>query len=186
VSVRVNEVYKDWKPPKDYLATTGSLLAAIPERYLAGLEAVVLTNSGALSHDRRRSKTRSRQRKVPVLHCLGLYHPARAREAAWIEVFVDRVVDGLPRFIRAFALARELDFARTLYHEIGHHIHATQVPEYREREDVADTWRDRLYKEMFRRRHPYLRLLLRPLRPLFKLLSRIARWRLARLKAKTA
>src|SRR6185295_2956895 len=139
----VNEAYRDWQPPADYRRLTIRLLEAIPERYLAGLGAIVLTNSTALNHQRRRGKTRSRDRVVPVSRCLGLYHPRSRDTQPWVEVFVDRVDAQLTRFARWVPLIRKLCFARTLYHEVGHHIHATQVPEYRDKEDVADMWRDR-------------------------------------------
>jgi hypothetical protein len=42
-----------------------------------------------------------------------------------------------------------------LFHEIGHHIHYTQAPEFREREDVAEDWKKRLSKIYFRKRYWY-------------------------------
>lgn len=118
--------------------------------------------------------------------CLGLYHPRSRDTQPWVEVFVDRVDAQLTRFARWVPLIRKLCFARTLYHEVGHHIHATQVPEYRDKEDVADRWRDRLCREMGRRQHPYLRLVLRPFGPVFLMLRRFTRWRVSRLKTKAA
>jgi hypothetical protein len=43
-------------------------------------------------------------------------------------------------------------FSYTLYHELGHHIHETQRPEYRERENVADTYAFRLLRRYWLRR----------------------------------
>jgi hypothetical protein len=31
-----------------------------------------------------------------------------------------------------------------LFHEIGHHVHATVRPEFREKEDIADDWGKKL------------------------------------------
>jgi len=183
---RVTEAYRDWQPRRNYSKLTTRLLGAIPERYLTGLSAIVLTNSSALNHDRRRGKTRSRRRVVPISRCLGLYHPRSRGSEPWIEVFVDRVDARLGGFARRLSLFRELSFARTLYHEVGHHIHTTQVPEHREREDVADSWRDRLCGEMIRHEHPYLRLASRPFRPFLAMLGRFIRWRISRLKARAA
>jgi len=185
-NTRIVEAYTDWHPPSDYGAIATCLLESIPERYLSGLDSVVLTNSNALNHDRRRGKTRSRRRVVPISRCLGLYHPRSRDSEPWVEVFVDRVDAQLRGVLRRVPAFRELCLARTLYHELGHHIHATQAPEHREREDVADDWRDRLYAQMFRQRHPYLRLALRPFRPLFAALERLVRRRNHRLKVKAA
>ena len=96
---------------------------------------------------------------------LGLYHGSQKRphEAAWIEIFVDQVLRGAPRWALYFRIVRATLLGHTLFHEIGHHIHAWTQPEHREREDVADDWAKRLYRDYVRRRHPILRLILRPL-----------------------
>jgi hypothetical protein len=58
-----------------------------------------------------------------------------------------------------------------IFHEIGHHIHATTQPEYREREDVADEWQRRLLRAYLRRHYGYLR----PLGALSSFLVRFVR-----------
>jgi hypothetical protein len=141
--LRITESYKNWEPPSYVRRLTQELIAAVPEKYLSGLEAIVLTNQASLNHDRRRGKTWSRGKKVSLSRCLGLYHRKRRGQGAWVEIFVDQIIDGWSRFVRAVPFLRELFFAETLYHELGHHIHATQAPEHKEREDVADEWRDR-------------------------------------------
>jgi hypothetical protein len=51
-----------------------------------------------------------------------------------------------------------------LFHEIGHHIHFTVRPEYREREDVADVWKVRLERNYWRQRSGIVGLIFRILR----------------------
>jgi hypothetical protein len=46
--------------------------------------------------------------------------------------------------------------AQTLYHEIGHHIHYTIRPEYKEKEDVADRWSKKLTAKFLRRKYWYI------------------------------
>lgn len=179
-TVAVNEAYRDWVPPRWLHPLVGRLLESIDQRHLLGLSAVVLTNQGALTHDRKRGKTISRGRKVPFSRCLGLYHGKRHVEAAWIEVFSDQVVRNVPRYVLVVPLFREVVVSKTLFHEIGHHIHATAAPEHREREDVADDWGVRLLREYLQRRHPYLRLALRPLRPILSAVQRQVRKSVAR------
>jgi hypothetical protein len=48
-----------------------------------------------------------------------------------------------PRSFRWIRPLRELVFGEVLYHELGHHAHTIR-PEYREKEDVADSWGVRL------------------------------------------
>ena len=185
MSVPVNEAYRDWKPPAWVRPTVCRLLEGVDSRYSSGLDAVVLTNVGALNSQRKRGKTWSRRHKVSLAHCRGLYHPRHQSQGAWIEVFVDQVLKGTPSWICAVPLLRELHFADTLFHELGHHIHRTQAPEFREREDVADAWRLRLGQEMFRTRHPHLRLALRPFRPLISVAKRFIGRHLSRTQKKS-
>jgi hypothetical protein len=65
-----------------------------------------------------------------------------------------------------------------LFHEIGHHIHYTLRPEYREREDVADDWGVKLRRNWFKVRRPWLRRFLRIIRPFLRV---VARWEARRL-----
>src|SRR5206468_1742291 len=55
----------------------------------------------------------------------------------------------------------ESQMADVLFHEIGHHIHHTARPEYREPEDVADAWMVRLRQNYYDGRHRWWRILFR-------------------------
>lgn len=140
------------------------LLTYVPAQYLVGLKTIVLTSHGALSHDKRRRKLWSRRRKVPMYHVLGCYHQAWKGNPAWIDLFVDRIVAcyAFPLMFR-LPLLPYMPVGSVLYHEIGHHIHKTSRPEFQEREDMADKWKDRLTRRFLRRRYWYLMPLLLPL-----------------------
>jgi hypothetical protein len=117
------------------------MLSSVPSQYLVGLGSVVLTSTETLSRKRRRSKTRSRKRTVKVVKTLGLYHYAHKGETAWIEIFLGRIFARWERGLwLRLPLVRDFLLAAVLFHEIGHHIHTTIRPEFREREDVADRW----------------------------------------------
>ena len=145
------------------------MLRSIPEKYTIGLSAVVLTNQDAMNRTRKRRKTWSRGRKVQLSECLGIYHPARRGESAWIEIFVDQVQSHMPKAIGVLPFIREMVLGQTPFHELRHHIHFTQVPEHRQRENVADDWSDWLGRTSFRSVHPYSRWLLLPFLPLVQL-----------------
>jgi hypothetical protein len=132
----------------------------------------VLTNSGSLGRQRKRSWSRSRGRKARHSHVFGLYHRGRKGEAAWIELFVDHIVSGPPEWLLRLRLVRTLLFGPVLFHEIGHHIHTRFRPEHREPEDVADEWARNLGRGHVRRRHPIARVLLRPVFWLSRVRSR--------------
>ena len=67
---------------------------------------------------------------------------------------------------------REWCYANVLFHEMGHHIDATVLPEYREKEDVADSWIYKLYVPFFRKKYWYLMPVRKFLARFFKALSR--------------
>jgi len=148
------------------------MLASVPPKYLIGLKRVVLTNSSGLPRKRRRDVTKSRGRKVKIAEARGLYHPKWNNEPAWIEIFVDNTLrswEASGWLKHVFSAAGEI--GDVLFHEIGHHIHFTARPEYREKEDVADIWRVRLRTNYFQIRHPILRAIGYPFRPLARLLG---------------
>jgi hypothetical protein len=169
MSVLVTEGYREWRPPIDGRRTVEHLLRQVSETHLAGLREVSLTNAGGLARKRRRARTWTRKRKIAIGDARGLYHGAWKGEPPWIELFVDRICDGFPAWVFKLPLMRDLVFADVLFHEIGHHIHATTQKEHADRELVADRWRGALAGPYFRRRYWYLR-------PVFALARWLRRW----------
>jgi hypothetical protein len=156
----IQDAYRDFVPPVNAQRTVGRLLSGIPGKYVSGIKTMVLTNAGGLSHDRRKQKTRSRKRKVPIRESSGLYHQEWHNEPAWIEIFVDNLCQRWPSWTLRIPFLRDLAFAEVLFHELGHHIQKTHVPEFKEREDVAGKWSERLSRHYLRRRYWYLMPLL--------------------------
>jgi hypothetical protein len=152
-TLQVVEQYRDWEPPISLVPVVQSLLFTLPPRYLLGLKTVVLTNASGLNRTRRRSKTRSRQRKVKVVDVLGLYHPARRENPPWIELFIDNIFKSEPDTVYRIPYWRDWILMHTLYHELGHHIHAYQAPEFRDKEDIAEDWAETLAAKQYRRLH---------------------------------
>ena len=161
--VKFVEAYRNWAPPVKAAKIVARLVAGVPERHLAGLESIILTNSSGLAHSRRRKKTWADNRKVRIVDCRGLYHQAWKGQPAFIELFVDNILKGTHPVVLRIPMLREVQFAETLYHEIGHHIHTTQVPEYRGREEAAELWERRLRRSYFRRKYWYVLAILWPL-----------------------
>src|SRR5712672_1489706 len=128
--VDVREFFLEWTPPFDVKATVSRMLGAVPSRYLVGLRTVVLTNTHALSPRRKKGKIPSHKRRIRADECNGLYHHAFRGDPPWIEIFVDNIFRNAPSFVVRLALFREILLAKTLYHELGHHVHATQAPEH--------------------------------------------------------
>jgi hypothetical protein len=169
-----------YEPPFDPVPIVERMVASVPPKYLIGLSQIVLTNSSGLSRKMRRSVTKARKRKVKNVEAGGLYHAAWHGNRAWIEIFVDNELRGVEnRWWFKINFIRESSLAGVVFHEIGHHIHATIHPEYRDKEDVADTWKVKLRRQYFRGRHPWIRVILYPLSPLIQLIIRFLQAKLA-------
>ena len=170
-NVAVSESYKDWQPPVAVGVAVNRLLNGIPQQYLIGLKSLFLTNSSNLPHDFRKGKTKSRGRKVTMVDCLGYYQEKQKSRPAQIVLLMDNMLDSTPNFFLRIPLILDAVISHTLYHELGHHIHKTQAPQYAEKEDVADEWLRKLRRHYFRKHYWYMTpvfallwLLLKPLK----------------------
>ena len=151
------------------------MLSGIPSNRLSNLNAVILTNTHALNRKKRRKKAYSIRSKIASNECLGLYCFQRRNEPAYIEILIDNILLHWPNWFLRSNFLTDLMFSDVLFHEIGHHIHATQAPEYNEKENVAEKWQKKLSRYYFWKKYWYFMALLYPFR-------RIIRWLNNRLK----
>ncbi len=154
----MTEAYVDFTPSLDYSAMTQRLLSTVPDKYLVGLDSVVLCNFSGQSRKQRIGSIAQNGRRIRRTRIAGLYRRRRG-ENAWIQIFVDKVGTP-PRYIRWFQPLRDILFGQVLYHELGHHAHRIR-PEYRESEHVADSWAARFTANHIKRRYWYLYPVLR-------------------------
>lgn len=170
--LEIKENYRDYTPLNNVKKTIQLLLLYVPNKYLSGIKYIVLTNSKNLSRHEKRQKTLFKHRKVSINECNGLYHEQREGLPAWIEIFVDNTFSCVPDFALRIPLLKNLLMTDVLYHEIGHHIHKTIIPEHVEREDSAEKWRRRLEKRFIFSRYWYLLPLLLVLAIIAKILCK--------------
>lgn len=104
-----------------------------------------------------------------------MYNQASKDAPAWIEIFVDNCTRSLPRSSLRVPVFADMVLGEVLFHEIGHHIHYTQAPEFREREDVAEDWKKRLSKIYFRKRYWYFLPIAYMLYPFSWLIKKVSR-----------
>lgn len=154
--VEITKSYIGYTPPLDLTASVQLLIRYVPPKYLAGLECVVLTNASGLSHEGRREKTWSRWKQVRIADALAFYQKTTPTSPARIQMFADNICNSWPTQLLRIPLLRHCVLANTLYHEIGHHIHAAVHPEYAEREAVADRWTRYLTTSFVKKRYWYL------------------------------
>jgi hypothetical protein len=159
--VKIREQYLDYKPPVILYRSLELLLRYVPDEHLADLRVITLTNSAALLKSWR-GKLTSEKRRVRPADCRGLYGQGN------IVLVVDQMFRDCPELLLLFPPLKTYLIARTLYHEIGHHVHKLDQPGYRaEKEKVADEWRDKLLRDFVRQRWWYFGLLVRGLFKLF-------------------
>ena len=172
--IPIRENYKEYAPPKYVQFTITKLLVNLPPRYLSGLGCVVLTNRTAIG----KGKTKVKGRKDLRKDFLGFYHPKSNQGQAWIEIIVDNIVasfpaGAVPRLLWRVLLMRELKFAETLFHEIGHHLDYTIGAPARSGEPAAKAWEKRLFGLYVRKRYWYLVPFTRFALPVFEFLRAI-------------
>jgi len=149
----IREFYNDFVPPRYVRKLVTNLLFSVPSEYLRGLDCVVLTNQSGAPRRQRLGKVTSRKRRVPQSQVFGRYYRADHGKPAWIELFVDNLAAAVRAAHPLIPFCRTACFGHVLWHEIGHHIHATVRPEFREKEDVADRWAKKLGRIYFRERY---------------------------------
>ena len=168
--VAIHEDYKDYTPPMGTRRVVERLLSTLPPGHLTGLEAVVLTNSHRIG--RRKKTNRVRGRKYFESQCLGFYQPATPQQGPSILIVVDNIAGVLPAILWRFGFFVDLLFARTVYHEVGHHLDATIGSPSRTGEAAADEWAKRLSARHQATQYPILsritRFLVARFRPLLE------------------
>ena len=168
----VRSEFTDKTEPAWMRPTVERLLASLPEGYCQGLGVIVLTRT-EISNNRPRSR-RSRANRRGIR--LGSYHPGWNGEAAWIELVVDEIVKELPKGLTWIQPFRDLVVGRVLFHEIGHHLDATNRSVGRTGEHGAIAWEKRLSRRYFQQRYSYLR----PFAPVLAAAGRFAKMIAAR------
>jgi hypothetical protein len=157
--------------------TVERLLASLPDGYCNGLGSIVLTRADiALGRKRRRS--RANRHGIP----LGTYHPRWNGQPPWIELMVDQIVKQLHPALAWIPMFREYEVGRVLFHEIGHHLDATNRSVGRTGEHGAIAWEKRLSRCYMQQTYGYLRPYLRPFIPLLVAAANFTKMMAARVR----
>ena len=159
--VKIVEQYLEYSPPINVHGSVRQLLRAVPEKYLSGLHRITLTNSTSLRKTYRGKILAGKDRVRPA-DCQGLYANGQ------IQLLMDKILSEVPELFLLFPPLKKYLIAKTLYHEVGHHIHKLESPGYRaNREAFADEWRDKFLRA-FLHRYWYLA-------PVFRICFAVAR-----------
>lgn len=149
-------VYSKQQPaPAPILKSARLLLHALSPDHLSGLGQIVLRRSDELSRRERSKPTKRRKGRGRIKDARGLYYERTPQRLAYAVIFVDRVLSSWPAFFFRIGLLRDHAVARTLYHEIGHHLHRTRNPWKVDAETAAEEWRRVLFRQYGQKRYWY-------------------------------
>jgi hypothetical protein len=167
--VPVREDFDGYTPPRWVGPTVERLLDSLLSEHLIGLSSIVLTESAKTA---RVKMHRKGGRKYAPNQRLGFYVPAWRGEPPAIYLIVDNMLGReRPPWLQ---IARDFTVAEVLFHEVGHHLNA-KVGLISSTEEVsADAWRRKLWRVHCRKRYWFLRPLLRLVRLMHAVVSRLA------------
>lgn len=166
--MRVTSVLGDGERFRTVQRAVERLAFEVPGVYLAGLDQILLREARTFTRREKRKKASGRRGKVPLDGCLGVYRRKFRGRPAHIELFVDNIIADWPALLLSVPPIVDAIVGKVLFHELGHHIHATSDRRLGDREAIADEWRERLSRQYFRRKYHYLR----PFGGLLRLLGR--------------
>jgi hypothetical protein len=172
--IAIYENYGTYKPSVNARKIVEDLLASVDPDYLQGLGSIAISSQTDLPRKKRRQKFLSRSRKYEMSNVQAYYQRPWKGQPAFIELYVDKILAGVPGFFVRLPMVGFFSIGKVLFHELGHHIHRTKHPEFKEREDVADEWSKKLLKIAVWKRykyavpflHPVVRILNPPLQKL--------------------
>ena len=139
-----------YKKYKTYIKTLNKLLKYIPIKYFNKLKSIHVNLSSLLSHNEKRKKIGGKRNKVKLSDCLGYYSFPK------IVLFIDNIISNSSKYLMIIPLFKYLILSKTLYHELGHHVHKCIKPEYKEKEKNAEEYRIYFQILMFKKRYWYL------------------------------
>jgi hypothetical protein len=110
----------------------------------------------------RRKTFLSRGKKFEVSRVQGYYSKTWHGQPAFIRLYLDKIYAPVPRYVAWSKFVAFVVIGRVLFHELGHHIHATARPEYKEKEDVAEVWSKKLMRNAVRKRYWHVAPFVKP------------------------
>lgn len=153
--VKIVEQYLEYSPPVHVYASVSLLMRHTPEKYLEGIQKIVLTNSASLRSSHK-GKYWAGDRRIRPADSRGMYWNGH------IFLVMDRIFHEYPEVLLLLPIIKSYAIAEVFYHEVGHHIHKCEEPGYREnKEVVADEWKEKLLTAFLFKRYWYLASILR-------------------------
>lgn len=149
LDVRVSTDYGTFRPPVDFTRSVGRLLRSVPSKYLTGLDSVILRDSSGLTREERK-KSGADSGKLPK----GAYYRGSGSTPPRIHLFIDNMAQWSKRPLQ-LPVMRDFIIAKTLFHELGHHIQDRIEPRHKSHEAAAKEWARELTSSFLRDQYWY-------------------------------
>ncbi len=142
------EIHEYFKSPPiiDARKIIENMLLAVPYQLLEGLGAVVICDTDSFRENYGDEEKISAARYI-VTKDEGL---------PWIEICLDRLLEGEEKLALKIPFLRDLLFSRAISHEVGHHIHNTHGSEHEKSEVAAERWCNKLCRHYFLRKYWFI------------------------------
>ena len=148
--MKLKEFYVDYRPPLDYLRHIRDVVERLDPELIEGLGLTLLRNSGSVGRREARKKLAS----GGSLHSVqGVYFRAWRGQKARIELFVDKILGQWPGWVTRVPVLRYYIVTHVFFHELGHHVYATQNPAAPPSETVSARIGSQMAGAYFRRRY---------------------------------
>ena len=148
--VKIVEQYLEYSPPVHVYGSVSLLMRHVPEKYLAGVKKIVLTNSASLRSSYK-GKYWAGDHRIRAADSRGMYWDG------YIFLVIDHIFRGYPEVLLLLPIIKTYAIGEVFYHEVGHHIHKCEQPGYRDNKEViADEWKEKLLTAFFSKRYWYL------------------------------
>lgn len=157
--------YKNYTPPAFVHDSINRLLSGIPQKNLIGIKSIILTDVESMTSDRRKDNIKDIKKGQKTL---AFYSHKTKSKPAYISLYIDRIIGDYRGWGYRFHFVQDLIIGSILYHEIGHHIHYSKIPEYQEKEKVAKKWTKHLGGKYFWKHYWYFMIFLYPLKGILK------------------
>jgi hypothetical protein len=136
-----------------------NLLKYVPKRWLEGIKNIYITDTKNFNRNDIRYYNKKKYLNKVVL---GTYENLKDNKGI-IIIYVDNILKTCSYNPLIAPLTKYFKISEILYHEIGHHIHNTIKPEFKEKENTANYYKEKLHRSLIRKRYWYLIIFLFPL-----------------------
>jgi hypothetical protein len=147
--VRICTNFSTFRPPVDFARSVRRLLHSVPSKYLTGLDCVILRDSGGLTTEEKK-KSGADSGTSPR----GAYYRGNGGTPPRIHLFIDNMAQWSKRPLQ-LPVMRDFIIAKTLFHELGHHIQNRIEPRHKSHEAAAKEWARELTRSFLRKKYWY-------------------------------